>query len=46
MMTFIALGCAAVIGGVWAYVLRRRKDVMSYHDIETPRITRHREGGV
>jgi hypothetical protein len=46
MMTFVGLACFAVVGATWAYLLRRRRDVMTYHDIDTPRVLRQREGGV
>ena len=38
------IGLAVVVGAGW-YVLRRRNDVMDYHDLEEPRINRQREGG-
>lgn len=43
IVSLIALGLLAV--GGW-YVLRRRDDVMKYHDLDEPRVSRHREGGV
>lgn len=46
MMVILSIvGLAVIVVGAW-YVLRRRDDVMNYHDLEEPRIHRGREGGL
>ena len=46
MMVVVSLvGLVIIAVGGWL-VLRRRNDVMDYHDLDEPRIHRHREGGV
>ncbi|UPK76854.1 LPXTG cell wall anchor domain-containing protein [Nocardioidaceae bacterium SCSIO 66511] len=45
MIVFSLIGLALIVGAGW-YVMRRRDDVMDYHDLDEPRINRHREGGV
>jgi LPXTG-motif cell wall-anchored protein len=45
-MTLEGILAGAAVAALFGYLLRRRKDVMKYHDIDTPRIDRHREGGV
>ena len=45
MMTILGVaGLVMVIAGGW-YLVRRRNDVMDYHDLDDLRIKRHREGG-
>ena len=45
MLTLLGvLGLVVIVGGGW-YALRRRNDVMDYHDLDEVRIKRHREGG-
>lgn len=44
-MILTLVGLAFLVLGAW-YVLRRRDDVMDYHDLDEIRVHRHREGGV
>ncbi|MDN5853175.1 MAG: hypothetical protein L0K86_10080 [Actinomycetia bacterium] len=44
MVAVSLVGLAIIVIGGW-YVMRRRDDVMDYHDLDEPRINRHREGG-
>lgn len=44
MLGISLLGLVALVG-VWVYVLRRRRDVMNYHDLGEKRIHRHGDAG-